>query len=98
MIISAENGEVVQTFKTAQNPILNVGARWTPDGKGLVYIANYKNVGNLLLQPTGGKVIRPVTDFTSGDIYNFAFSIDGTRIFLARGYQTRNAILISNFR
>lgn len=98
LIVSAENGEVSQSFKPAENSILDVGARWTPDGKGLAYITNNENVGNLTLQPTNGDATRLLTDFTSGDIYNFAFSTDGTRLYLARGYQTKKAVLIKNFR
>ncbi len=98
LIISAEKGATLKTFETAENPILNIGTRWTPDGKALAYIVHHQNVGNLRLQPINGDATRPLTDFTSGDIYNFAFSADGTRLYLARGYSTRNAILISNFR
>lgn len=68
------------------------------DGKALVYIVLYKNVGNLRLQPINGCEARPLTDFTGGDIYNFAFSDDGAKLFVARGYSIRNAVLISNFR
>ena len=40
----------------------------------------------------------PLTDFGSGDIYNYNFSSDGKRLYLARGYSTRNAVLIRNFK
>jgi len=97
-VLSSENGAVVKAFATAKNPILNAGARWTPDGNALAYIVLESNVGNIRLQPIDGGATRPLTDFTSGDIYNFAYSADSTRLYLARGYSTKNAVLISNFR
>lgn len=97
-IISAENGEILSSFKAGSNAVLNVGAHWTPDGSALVYITTVDGVSNLTRQPTDSGHPAPLTDFTSGEIHNFAFSTDGSRIYLARGYSTRNAVLIRNFR
>ena len=97
-IISIETGKTIATFQTEDNPILNVGARWTPDGNSLAYIVSSNMLGNIRLQPINGAAPSPLTDFQSGDIYNFAFSTDGTRLYLARGYQTKKAVLIKNFR
>lgn len=98
LVISSENGQITQSFKPAENSLLDVGARWTPDGKALAYITKDENTGNLTLQALDGDTPRALTDFASGDIYNFAFSADGTKLYLARGYQTKKAILIKNFR
>jgi len=97
-VISAENGETLKTYKTAGTPILNNGARFTPDGRNLVYRVSQKTAGNLWQQPIDGSKPRPLTDFTNGEIYNFAFAPDGSMLYLARGNQIRNAILIQNFR
>ncbi len=97
-IVSVETGEATRTFKTEANAILNIGARWTPDGKSLAYIVSSNLIGNILTQPINGEPPRPLTDFQSGDIYNFAFSTDGSLIYMARGYQTKKAVLIKNFR
>lgn len=96
-VISFENGETVKTFKTVAVPVLNSGARWTPDGKNLAYRVVLKSVVNLWLQPIDGGDPRPLTNFTHGDIYNFTFAPDGSRIYLARGNPVRNAVLIKNF-
>lgn len=93
-IASVPNGEVVSTFTPQQISILNVGARWTPDGKALVYIVRKKAVSNLWSQPLDGSPPTPLTDFTSGEIHNFVFSSDGQKLILARGYPTRNAMLM----
>ena len=96
-LISPENGETLKTFQAVGVPMLNTGARWTPDGKGLVYRVLEKNVINLWRQPVDGSKAYPITNFSHGDIYNFTFAPDGSRIYLARGNQVRNAVLITNF-
>lgn len=97
-VISAENGETLNTFKSSSGAILNNGARFTPDGRNLVYRVSQKNAGNLWQQPIDGDEPSPLTDFKNGEIYNFAFAPDGLSIYVARGNQIRNAIMIKNFR
>lgn len=97
-IFSVETGAQTATLPTEDNPILNVGARWTPDGRSLAYIVSSNLVGNIRVQPITGEPSRLLTDFQNGDIYNFAFSTDGNRLYLARGYQNKKAVLIKNFR
>jgi Tol biopolymer transport system component len=93
-----DDGSVAKTFETDPLPILNSGARWTPDGRNLVYIVIRDKITNLVLQPIDGSATRPLTDFKSGSIYNFAFSTDGARLYLARGYDIHDAVIIRNFR
>jgi hypothetical protein len=49
------------------------------------------------VQPLDGGPPRQLTDFPNGDVYNFAYSPDGSKLYLARGFQIRDAILISGF-
>jgi Tol biopolymer transport system component/DNA-binding winged helix-turn-helix (wHTH) protein len=95
LLLTAE-GAFVRTFETAQFPLLQI--RWLPKGESLAYIVYRNNVGNIWHQPLGGGKPRPLTNFTSGEIFNYAFSADGKKLFVSRGYQTRNAVLIKNFR
>jgi Tol biopolymer transport system component len=100
LVLSSVDGRLVSSFRVPQSSTishtLNFGSRWTPDGRSLMYIANDKGVSNIWLQPVDGSPSRRLTDFTSGSIYHFAYSLDGTRLFLARGNQIRDAILIKN--
>ena len=96
-VISAEDGTLVHTFTAVKIPSLNIGARWTPDEKSLVYMASQQGTTNLWVQPLDGKRPRRLTDFQTGNIYNFAYSHDGSKLYLARGFQIRDAILISGF-
>jgi Tol biopolymer transport system component len=97
-ILSAADGTLIKSIPAAPLAWLNSGARWTPDGKAVAYIVTEKGVSNIWLQPIDGTAPRPLTDFNIASIYNFAFSADGTRLFLARGNQIRDATLVQNIR
>ena len=96
-LLRADDGRLVRTIETVEHSSLNLGARWTPDGDYLTYIVFRKNAFNVWRQPLSGPA-RPLTNFPQGDIYNYAFSHDGARLYLARGYQLRNVLLIKNFK
>ena len=98
LLISAETGSLVKTFEPIQTPYFNIGARFSPDGRALVYIALRKNFSNLWQQPMDGGAPHPLTDFTGGELHNFAFSMDGSRLYVARGFAVRDMMLIKNFR
>jgi len=98
LILSASDGALIKRLKAAEHASLNFGARWTPDGHTLVYIKHNNSVSNLWIQPLDGGEPRELTTFTSGAIYNFAFSADGTRLYISRGNQIHDAIIIRNFR
>ena len=95
-IVSASDGKVLKSFELLPRSTVNFGARWSPDGKSLVYIVTEKDVSNLWLHPLDGSAPRRLTDFTAGSIYHFAYSLDGKRLFIARGTQIRDAVLISD--
>ena len=97
LILSAEDGTLVRSLPTLPLSMLGFGARWTPDGKALVYVVSPDwTVSNLWVQPVNGGQPKRLTDFTNSSIYHFAYSRDGTRLFLARGNQIHDAILIKN--
>jgi Tol biopolymer transport system component/DNA-binding winged helix-turn-helix (wHTH) protein len=98
VVVSPSDGSILKTFRLSPYARVNFGVRWMPDGKGLVYIRSEKAVGNLWIQPLDGGQPKQLTDFTFGDMYNYAFSSDGTRLFVARGQQVSDVILIRNFR
>jgi Tol biopolymer transport system component len=98
LTILSSDGAFIRSFPTIAVPALNIGARWTPDGKALAYLVFEKEATNIWLQPIDGKPARQLTDFTSGSTYNFAYSADGSRLYVARGQQIRDAILIRNLK
>jgi predicted ATPase/DNA-binding winged helix-turn-helix (wHTH) protein/Tol biopolymer transport system component len=97
-VLSAEDGSRISVFDTVKTPLLNSGAHWTPDGKALVYIVHQKSVCNLWMQPINGERPKPLTAFTSGSCYSLEFSRDGSRLYIARGDELRDAVLIKNYK
>ena len=94
VIISIPNGNIIATFRALPQSVLNIGARFTPDGKALAYIVKQKTISNIWLQPLDGSAPKPLTRFSNGEIYNFAWSVDGQKLILARGNPIRNALLL----
>ena len=97
-IIDLKNGVIKRSLRPRPLTRLDRGARWTPDSRAVTYVSLDGGAANLWLHPVDGKEPRRLTDFSGGDIYNFAFSIDGTRLFLARGNPVHDAMLIRNFQ
>ena len=75
-------------------------ARWAPDGKAFDMVLTRNGVSNIFRLPVGAGLdkLKPITDFKEGRIYSFAWSWDGKKMVLGRGPQTRDVVLISNFR
>jgi Tol biopolymer transport system component len=74
------------------------GLRWSPDSKGVQYLLTRNGATNVWEQPLSAGDPRPVTNFTSGLLFDFAWSHDGSQLLLAKGENTSDVILISNFR
>lgn len=94
-VIPAGGGATTATFV---RPIGAGRLHWAPDGKGLQYLLTRRGATNVWEQPLAGGAPHPVTDFTSGRIFDFAWSRDGKQLLLAKGEETSDVVLISNFR
>ncbi len=69
--------------------------QWAPDG-GAIHFSDSKNgVDNILSYDYRKGTVTPVTNFTSGDIYNFAWSPDGKNLAVARGQSTSDIVLLT---
>jgi Tol biopolymer transport system component/DNA-binding winged helix-turn-helix (wHTH) protein len=84
-------------YEVSNGSQLNVGAIWTPDSKALAYIVSSEKVSNVWIQPIDGGPPHQLTDFTSGRIHRIAFSADGNRLYLARGYGVNDVLLVKGF-
>ena len=89
-IIALGSDAAPQVFPIYPRPV-----RWSPDGKALTYVNVRDGVANIWKQPLPDGTAAPVTQFTSGLIYNFDWSLDGTQLVLARGATTTDVVLLS---
>ena len=67
---------------------------WAPDGKSLTLLSSRSGLPNLWSQPIDGSAAKPMTDFKTGQIFNFAWAADGKNILLAKGSINNDLILI----
>lgn len=86
-------------FQYVAKPPLNArGLLWSPSGKALQYVLTHNGASNIWEQPISGGQAHQLTHFTSGLIFHYAWSTDGKQMLLERGSETRDVILMSNFR
>lgn len=72
--------------------------RWSPDSQSLTYAASVSGTSNIWSQPINSGSPKQVTSFGSNQIFGFDWSPDGKSLALARGLETREIVLISNFK
>jgi Tol biopolymer transport system component len=94
-VIPAAGGAPLNVFV---RPIGANKLHWSPDQKSVQYLLTRKGATNVWEQPLAGGAPHPVTDFTSGYIFDFAWSRDGKQLLLAKGEVTSDVLLVSNFR
>lgn len=95
VVISAEGGSRVHEFPALPS---SSSPRWSPDSKELQFAMTRKGATNVWEQPLAGGEPHQVTDFPSGRLFSFAWSRDGKTLLVAKGNETRDVVLISNFR
>lgn len=72
--------------------------RWSRDGNALIYSDNRDKADNLWGQPLDGGPPKQLTNFKSDRIFRFDVTQDGSNFALAKGNETSDAVMISNFR
>ena len=86
------------TMKVFEAPGGIQGPRWSPDGNGLQYLLTHNGTTNIWEQPLAGGPPRQLTTFTSGQIFDFNWSPDRTRLLLIRGNKSSDVILLNNLQ
>jgi eukaryotic-like serine/threonine-protein kinase len=94
-VIPVDGGAPIHVFP---HPIGASDMGWAPDSKGFQVIFTQQGASNIWEQPLAGGAPHPITNFTSGRIFGFAWSRDGKNLYLAKGEIQNDVVLISNFR
>ena len=74
------------------------GARFTPDGKSVVYVIKDHGVGNLWIQPLDGSTGHEITNYTSDLIAQFRWSPDGRTLAIKRTHTTSDVVVLRDSR
>lgn len=94
-VFGPEGGEPVRIFDSTPSALPDTTLRWTPGGDAITFLDFKNGVANLWIQPLDGRKARPLTSFTSGDIYSFDWSQNGELIY-SRGMTTADVVLIQD--
>jgi eukaryotic-like serine/threonine-protein kinase len=92
-VIPATGGPPIREFTI---PGFSEMLRWSPDGSALQYLLSRSGVTNLWEQPLHGSEPRQITQFNIGQIFDFSWTRDGSRLLLARGESNTDVILIEH--
>ena len=90
--------EKKQVGKDYEVPLGADSPRFSPDGKSIQFLLARDGVKNVWAQPVDGRPMYKVTDFPYGDSFGFDWSPDGRNLYISRGAQKSDVVLISNFR
>jgi Tol biopolymer transport system component/DNA-binding winged helix-turn-helix (wHTH) protein len=96
-IFSSSDGTLLKSLEAHKFAHPWTGAKWTPDGRSLIYLVAGENTTDIWVQSLSGSAPVPLTNFQKGYVYEYTFSHDGKKLYVARGYQIRDAVLIKNF-
>ena len=98
LLIPIEGGPPLKSINFPFGVSPGNGLDWMRDGKALAYVDTRNGVSNIWSLPIDGSPPRQLTNFKSDLIFRFALSPDGRQLVLARGTQTRDVVLIRDFR
>ena len=82
----------------------STGRRWQASragrqgGEAVDYVLTRNGVSNIWRQKLSGGPPKQVTNFESGQIFDFDWSRDGRQLAVTRGSESSDVVLISNFR
>ncbi len=96
-IFSSSDGALVSSLEADKLAHPWGAAKWTADGGSLIYLVSRGNTSNVWVQALSGSAPRQLTTFPKGYVYEYAFSRDGSKLYVAHGYQIRDAVIIKNF-
>ena len=99
-VIPSTGGETLKTFNIAPDNEYLLFANitpWSRDGKLLTYTDTDRHVSNIYGIPVNGGPISQLTHFNADLIFTFAWSLDGSRLALARGQFSKKIVLLTDF-
>jgi serine/threonine protein kinase len=94
-VIAFDGGALMHQFDW---PASAGRSRWAPRGDAIDYVLTRNGVSNIWQQNLAGGAPKQITNFESGQIYDFDWSRDGRQLAFTRGTESSDVVLISNFR
>jgi len=96
-VISPDGGAPLKTFALPPTAVNLNKLRFTPDGRSLAFLDSRgggANIWTIALDSQGEP--KPLTNFKTERIFDFAWSYDGKQLAVIRGTEINDAVLISD--
>ena len=97
-LMSTDQGKIYKEFELPPEAYREACLRWSPGGDAVQFLMTKGDVTNIWEQPLAGGNPKQITNFTSGRIFDFNWSEDGTVLLTSRGEISSDVILLSNLR
>jgi Tol biopolymer transport system component len=97
-VISFDGGAPLQQFDWPASAGFFGSPRWAPGGDAIDYVLTRNSVSNIWRRNLRGGPPTEITNFESGQIFDFDWSRDGKQLALTRGSESSDVIMIKNFR
>ena len=102
MIVSLADGQIVKTFKLADERAELIQLKWTADGENLMYISAVGDYGNNILwrQPLDGNAPQKIANLGDELItgYGFALAPDDKSFAITQGNWRHDAVLLKGLK
>jgi len=97
-IISTDAAALPRVLKAPGSVFGELSLSWSADGKALQYLQTRNGATNLWQQPIAGGKPLQLTNFTSGEIFRFNWSLDRKQLLFTRGSTTSDVVLLRNLQ
>jgi eukaryotic-like serine/threonine-protein kinase len=98
-VIAFDGGAPLQQFDWPVSAGLFFGSpHWAPSGDAIDYVLTHNGVSNIWRQNLAGGAPKQITNFESGQIFDFDWSREGKQLALTQGSDSSDVIMIRNFR
>ena len=94
-LLSIDDGAIIKMFDLPPRANLRLGVHWTPDGKAVTY---RDWVNGIWRQDISGGEPKRLKGLPSEKLYAYDWSPDSKFFAFTRGTETRDVVLISDFR
>lgn len=96
VVISSSEQKRLFAVDAAGDPNIGVMTNWAPDESGLDYVVTRNGVSNIWRQPLTGGPPVPITRFSAGRIFTFAWSPDGRWLSFGSGSYRGDVVVMSS--
>ena len=95
IVMSASDRKRLFAFNAPADATPGVPPTWAPDDSGLDYVVTRNGISNIWRQPLAGGPPVPITQYSAGKIFSFAWSRDGQWLSLASGVNRSDVVLMT---